>query len=167
MEETDLIKERRSIRAYNDDEVPEYVIDDVLDCARLAPTARNVQPWLFGAVTDKKLLQELGGLSDTGPFIADAGACFPVFCLRDEKYFLEDGCAAVMNIILACEAHGLGTCWVAGDKKPYAEDVRRLLKVGEEYTLIALIPAGYPADKPKGKPKKALEEVSFKNTASQ
>ncbi|MFH1787756.1 MAG: nitroreductase family protein [Candidatus Altiarchaeota archaeon] len=167
MDATEFIKSRRSIRAYTDDEVPGYVIDDVLDCARLAPTARNVQPWLIGAVTDKDLLARLGGMCNTGPFIADAGVCFAVFCLRDEKYYLEDGCAATMNIILACEAHGLGACWVAGDKKPYAEDVRRLLKVGEEYTLVALIPAGYPEQKPEGKAKKPLEEVSFKNTASQ
>ena len=159
MDETDLIKERKSIRAYNDDEVPEYVIDDVLDCARLAPTARNIQPWLIGAVTDKKLLQELGGLSDTGPFIADAGACFTVFCLRDEKYFLEDGCAAVENILLAATTLGLGTCWVAGDKKHYSRIFGNLLSIPTQFKLIALIAVGYENGDLPRKKKRSLTEV--------
>ena len=69
-----------------------------------------------------------------------------------------------MNIIHACQAHGLGSCWVAGDKKPYAEDVRKLLKAPEEYTLVALVPAGYPAENPKAKEKRPLKDVSFSNT---
>jgi len=164
MDQTEQIKSRRSVRKYKPYEVPAYVIEDILECARLAPTARNEQPWLFGAVTDKQLLRGLGRLANTGPFIADAGVCFAVFTLRGEKYYLEDGCAATMNIIHACQAHGLGSCWVAGDKKPYAEDVRKLLKVPEEYTLIALIPAGYPEGKPPEKPKKPKEDACFTNT---
>jgi len=164
MDPTEQIKSRRSVRKYKPYEVPAYAIEDILECARLAPTARNEQPWLFGAVTEKKLLGELGRLANTGPFIADAPVCFAVFCLRDEKYYLEDGCAATMNIIHACQAHGLGSCWVAGDKKPYAEDVRKLLKAPEEYTLVALVPAGYPAENPKAKEKRPLKDVSFSNT---
>jgi nitroreductase len=164
MDPTELIKSRRSVRRFKSYEVPAYVIDDILECARLAPTARNRQPWLFGAVTERRLLGELGSMCDTGSFIADAGVCFAVFCLRNEKYFLEDGCAATMNIIHACMAHELGSCWVAGDKKPYAEDVRKLLKVPEEYTLVALVPAGYPAEQPRDKPKKPREDVCFANT---
>lgn len=165
MDSTDLIKSRRSVRAFTVDEVPAKVVDDIMDCARMAPTARNMQPWLIGAVTDKDLLKGLGGLANTGSFIAGAPLCFAVFCLREEKYFLEDGCAATMNVILACESHGLGSCWVAGDKKPYAEDVRELLNVPGEYTLISLVPAGYPKEKPGEKPKKIRAETTFKNTA--
>lgn len=160
MDDTDCIKTRRSIRSYKSLEIPEYVVEDILDCARLAPTARNIQPWLIGAVTDKKLLTDLGNMCNTGPFIADAPLCFAVFCLANEKYYLEDGCAATMNIITACKVNGLGTCWVAGDKKPYVDEVRELLGVNEEYTLVALVPAGYPAEK-KETPKKILEEVIF------
>jgi nitroreductase len=42
---------------------------------------------------------------------------------KDTKYYLEDGCNASQNILVAARAHGLGSCWVAGDKKPYAEKV--------------------------------------------
>ncbi|MBD3389178.1 MAG: nitroreductase family protein [Candidatus Altiarchaeales archaeon] len=163
MASIDLIRNRRSVREYKDIPVSEEIIEEVLECASLAPTARNVQPWLIGAVTDRELLSELGAISDHGGFIADCAVCFAVFCLADEKYRLEDGCAATMNIIYACEAHNIGTCWVAGDKKAYAEDVRSLLQVPGEYTLISLVPAGYPAGKVAAKKPKRTSEISFRN----
>jgi nitroreductase len=138
-------------------------VADILDCGRLAPTARNVQPWIIGAVTDKILIKKIAECTYYGRFIAGAGVCFAVFCIKREKYFLEDGCAATMNILHACNMHGLGACWVAGDKKAYAEDVRRLLNVGEEYTLVSLVPAGKPAGGPQQIAKKTHSETSFKN----
>jgi len=160
---TDLIKLRRSIRKYAKEDVPQEIIDDILACAVLAPTARNEQPWLVGVVTDKLLLKQLASMTDYGKFIAEAPACFTVFCIKSEKYYLEDGCAATMNVILACSAHDLGSCWVAGDKKKYAEDVRKLLNVPAEYALVSLVPAGYPAEKPSPKNKKPLKQVTFRN----
>jgi nitroreductase len=162
MDALELLKSRRSVRDFTGDPIPEDVVEDILECARLAPTARNAQPWLIGAVTDGALLSELGGLADHGAFIADAAVCFTILCLRDEKYFLEDGCAATMNIIIACEAHGLGSCWVAGDKKGYAEEVRTLLNVPADYTLVALVAAGYPAST-SAKQKKDYSDVCFRD----
>ncbi len=69
-----------------------------------------------------------------------------------------------MNVITACEFLGLGSCWVAGDKKPCAETVRELLNVPGEYTLVALIPAGYPKERSGDKHKKGIGEVTFINT---
>ena len=157
---TDLFRARRSHRLFLDDPVPDNVVRDILDCGRLAPTANNLQPWLLGAVTDPVLRGRIADITDHGKFIAKAPLCFAVFVLAAEKYFLEDGCAATMNIILSAQAHGLGTCWVAGHKKAYAEEVRRLLGVPEGYTLVSLVPAGKPADDPRPK-KKPLAEVAF------
>jgi len=109
------------------------------------------------------LLKRLSELADHGRFIADAPLCFAVFTKNDQKYRLEDGCAATMNIILAAQSHGLGTCWIAGDKKQYASSVGELLKVPKEYGLIALVPCGFPGETPQAKGKKGLAEVTFKN----
>jgi len=65
-----------------------------------------------------------------------------------------------MQLLLALQAWGIGSCWVAGEKKDYAEDVRKLLNVPEEYTLVSLIPAGYP-EEIKITQKKILDEVTF------
>ncbi|MBU0761550.1 MAG: nitroreductase family protein [Candidatus Altiarchaeota archaeon] len=159
MDVTSKIKSRRSVRKYLKKKISLEIISDVLDCARFAPTARNVQPWFFVAVTDEEKLTCLGGLADHGGFIADCAACFAIFAKKDEKYYLEDGCAATMNIIHALNMHGIGSCWVAGDKKKYCEDVRELLDVGVEYTLVSLVSAGY-GDGVYNTPKNQLKDVS-------
>lgn len=163
---TMTIKSRRSVRKYKPTPIPPYMIQDVLDCARLAPTAKNVQPWLFGAVTDKALLGEIAALAPNAPFIADAAVCFAVFGRPDETYYLEDCAAATMNIILGLQSLGYGSCWVAGEKKPYAGAVRDLLQVPVEYTLVSLVPAGQPAEIA-NPPKKRLDQVSFQDRFSE
>ncbi len=157
---TMTIKSRRSVRKFKPKKIPPYMIQDVLDCGRLAPTAKNLQPWLFGAVTDKELLRQIAALTTYGGFIADAPVCIAVFGRPDETYYLEDCAAATMNMIIAFQSLGYGSCWVAGDKKPYAGAVRDLLNVPAEYALVSLIAAGEPAEI--GNPqKKRLDEVSF------
>ena len=160
-----VIKNRRSIREFGSQPVSEEIIRDILDCARLAPTAINLQPWLFGAITDLDLKRQLADLTDHGKFIKNCAVCFAVFADSTHKYFLEDGCAATENILLACTAHGIGSCWVAGHKKGYAEDVRKLLNVPTPLTLISLIAAGYTQQNPLPK-KKTFAEVTFFNRAS-
>jgi nitroreductase len=88
----------------------------MVDCRRLAATAVNIQPWEFVVVTDPEALRSIANTTDFGGFIADAPAYIVVIC-RETKYYLEDGSAATKNILLAARVHGLGSCWVAGDKK--------------------------------------------------
>lgn len=143
---TTLIKSRHSVRKFKPDPVDEMVIRDALECAALAPTARNVQPWLFGVIQDKQILEKIAGLAENGKFIADCAVCFAIFGEKKETYYLEDCCAATENLIIALQAHGVTSCWVAGDKKSYAEAVRTLLNVPEKYTLVSLVAAGAPAE---------------------
>lgn len=157
---TTTIKSRHSVRTYKPDTVDENVLRDVLECARHAPTAMNLQPWLFGVIRDRELLKKIGSLTDHGKFIADAALCVAVFGERKAKYYLEDCCAATETIILALQAYGVGSCWVAGEKKEYADTIRKLLEVPDDYTLVSLIPAGYPADLTIQK-KKDLDLVVF------
>lgn len=155
-----LIKSRRSVRSYTDAPVDDEIIRDTFECARLAPTAMNLQPWLFGAIKDKSLLSQIAKMTDHGPFIENAPVCFAVFGEKSAKYYLEDCCAATENMLICLQGYGIGTCWVAGDKKEYAEPVRRLLNVPDQYTLVSLIAAGYPKEITMPK-KKLLKAVSF------
>ncbi|MFA6331918.1 MAG: nitroreductase family protein [Methanoregula sp.] len=143
---TTVIKSRHSVRKFKTDPVDEIAIRDAIECASLAPTARNVQPWLFGVIRDKQVLNEIAGLAENGKFIAGCAVCFAVFGEKKETYYLEDCCAATENLILALQAHGITSCWVAGDKKNYAEPVRTLLDVPDNYTLVTLVAAGAPAE---------------------
>lgn len=160
---TTIIKCRHSVRKFKPAPVEENVIRDALECARSAPTAMNLQPWLFGLVKDRALLSRIADLTDHGKFISDAAVCFAIFGERRAKYYLEDCCAATENLILALQSYGVGSCWVAGEKKGYAEEVRNLLGVPATYTLVSLVPAGYPADISLQK-KKDTDEITFTDT---
>ena len=153
------LKERRSVRSFTSEPVAQDVVEELIDCARFAPTARNVQPWQFVVVTDGARRRELADMAANGKFIADAPVCIAVFCEDTTKYFLEDGSAATTVLLLAAHAVGLGSCWVAGDKKPYADQVRRLLDVPDGYRLVALVALGYPDDDAPRKGKRPLSEV--------
>ena len=157
MQPIELLKTRRSIRAYTPQAVPREIIEDIIDCGRLAPTARNEQPWEFVVVTDKALRSRIAQAADYGRFIAEAPVCVAVLS-RQTKYYLEDGSAATLNILLAAHAHGLGACWVAGDKKPYAARVVQMVGAPEDYRLISLVSIGYPAEKPETR-KRPLREM--------
>ena len=143
----EALKTRRSVRAYTGEPVSRETIEDIVDCGRLAATAVNRQPWEFVVVTKPAGLRAIAGLTDFGSFIAHAAACVVVLC-KDTKYYLEDGCNASQNMLVAARAHGLGGCWVAGDKKPYADAVRRLVGAPEGCKLISLLAIGHPAEEP-------------------
>jgi nitroreductase len=103
------------------------------------------------------MLRRIAETTDHGKFIAQAPACVVVLC-GETKYYLEDGSAATQNILLAARAHGLGSCWVAGDKKPYASEICRLVGAPRGYKLTSLIPLGYPAETPE-QSKRPLSQV--------
>jgi nitroreductase len=139
----EAIKTRRSVRAFSSKSLTSALLEKLIDAGRFAATARNVQPWEFVVVTDKTVLAALGALAENGRFIRDSAACIAVFC-ADTKYYLEDGCAATQNIMVAAAAEKIGSCWVAGDKKPYAGAVSKLLSVPDKLKLVSLIAVGYP-----------------------
>jgi len=162
MNTIEVLKTRRSIRRYINKPIPDEIIKDIIDCARLAPTANNKQPWLFVVIKDKKLKEKIAELTDYGKFIKQADCCIAVFC-EDTKYYLEDGSAATENILLAAWHYGIGSCWIAGDKKSYAEEIRKILEIPQKYKLVSLISLGYPEKeelkKSQNIKKKTLEEV--------
>jgi nitroreductase len=151
------LKKRRSIRAYTEQPVAREVLEDIVDFGRLAATAMNDQPWEFVIVTDKAILRRLPEMTGHAQFIATAAACILVIS-KPTGHYLEDGSAASEHILLAAHAHGLGACWVAGEKEAYADAIRQLAGAPEGYRLICLIPVGYPAESPEME-KRSLQDV--------
>jgi nitroreductase len=151
------LRARRSIRRYKPMEVSRDDLATIVDCGRLAATARGVQPWEFVVVTDPSRKAKLAEICEYGKFLAQAAAAIVVLC-REGQYYLEDGCAAAENMLVAATALGLGTCWVAGDKKPYAADICNIVGAPEGLRLVSLIPMGYPAENPE-KPKRPLADL--------
>jgi nitroreductase len=143
----EVLKRRRSIRAYTTQAVKRETIEQIVDCARLAPTAMNDQPWDFIVLTDKKSLERIPPMLGHGEFIANAA--FAVLVLaRSTDYAVEDCCAAAENLLIAGAACGLGSCWVAGTKQSYGPAVVKAFGAPDDRQLIAIVPFGYPAEDP-------------------
>jgi len=158
MKALEAIKTRRSVRSFTEKPVPRRIIEEIVDGARLAPSANNIQPWEFVAVTDQATRERIAEVTDYGKFIADAPVCVAVFC-KETKYYLEDGCAATENILIGACALGLSSCWVAGDKKRYANRVNAILEVPDSYKLVSLLALGYSNIKASAYGKRELDEV--------
>ena len=158
MDALEALYKRRSVRRFKPDPVEKAEIEKIVDAGRLAATANNLQPWEFVVVMEETMRKKLAGIADYGKFIAQAPVCVVTFC-KDTKYFLEDGSAATQNMLVAARSLNLGSCWVAGDKKGYAEEIRALLGVPRGHKLISLIAVGHPAEFPSGTNKRPLKEV--------
>jgi nitroreductase len=158
METLTALKNRRSVRSFDSRPIPQDAIERLVDCGRLAATARNVQPWEFVAVTSRQTLDTLASVCENGKFLSQSPACIAVFC-QDTKYYLEDGCAAMQNILNAAFDQGLASCWVAGDKKEYAEKVRQLLQAPDGYKLVGIAALGFAKTTAQIPSKRSLKEV--------
>ena len=153
----EAIKGRRSVRRYLPDPVPRETIEDIVDCGRLAPSARNDQPWEFVVVTAQTIREEIAAAATYGRFIADAPVCVLAFARQTPRH-TEDTCAAVENMLIAAHAHGLGSCWIAGENAPYEREIARICKAPDGLRLVALFALGYANEKPRPN-KRDLEEV--------
>ncbi|MGQ9603298.1 MAG: nitroreductase family protein [bacterium] len=158
MDAIEALRTRRSIRSFETKPVPMDVIETVIDCARLAPSANNIQPWEFIVVTDATVRKRIADLTDYGKFIAQAPVCIAVYS-KDVKHYLEDCSAATENILVAAHALRLGTCWVAGYGKSYGDPIAEMLGVPKGHKLVALIALGYPAQQGKAYNKRSLKDV--------
>ncbi|NQU84031.1 MAG: nitroreductase family protein [Parcubacteria group bacterium] len=154
----EVIEKRCSIREYSDHSIDSKDLEKIINAGRLAPTARCVEPWEFVVIRNKDTLAKIANVAPNGKFIEGANCAIIILC-KETKYYLEDGCAATENILLAATALGIGTCWIAGDKKDYSQEIIGLLGATEELRLISIIALGYPNGDFSPKQKRSLESV--------
>ena len=133
-----------------------YYPDFAFPGAPLQPLA--IKPWEFVVTSDKKILKKICDMCPNGPFIKDVSHLAAVFS-KDTRYYIEDCSAATQNMLLAIEALGLGGCWVAGDKKNYAEDIRKIFNAPDGYKLVSMITIGYPKKEETPHAKRNLKDV--------
>ena len=160
----ELVRRRRSVRRYKPREVEEDKLLEVLEAARLAPSADNRQPWRFIVVRSREVRERL--LEAHGKrWLAEApvvivGCAVPGEAWRrgdGEEYWKVDVAIAMEHIALAATSLGLATCWVASFNE---EAVRRVLEIPPGVRVVALMALGYP-DEDKGEvvDRKRLDEV--------
>lgn len=163
MEFSELIKQRYSVRAYKPDVVENEKLHHVLEAARLAPTAANRQPFQIIVIHTEGRREELRHIYRKDWFTqAPVLLCAcrvprQGWVREDMRRYLDVDVAIVMDhLILAATDLGLGTCWIAAFD---AEAAREILGIPEEIEPLIFTPLGYPADAPKPKERKPLEEL--------
>jgi nitroreductase len=164
MDFQELIRARYSCRAYRSDPVAEDQLAQVLEAARLAPTADNRQPFRLMVVHTAGREQELRRVYDKDWFvqaplvIAACGVPAENWVRKqDGKNYNDVDVAIVMDhLILAAADLGLGTCWIAAFDPAAA---RKLLELPAGAEPVAFTPLGHPADAPRQKTRKKPDEL--------
>ncbi len=165
----ELLKMRRAVRQYLDDDVPVSVIREIITDSCLAPSAANRQPWQFVVVTGRDWLKKLSDESKAN-LLGDLEKN-PDSLLRNYEAILRDpafnvfynapslvyiggsptirslnlDCAlAACYFMLSAASRGLGTCWIALGASIRDPELLRMLKVSDDYQFVAPIILGYP-----------------------
>jgi nitroreductase len=170
MEFFDAVNGRRSIRAFTSKPVEEDKIRRVLEAANAAPSAGNLQSYEIFLIKDEEKKKEMAGAVATAysgnNFIANAPVVL-VFCANRERagkygergrslYAVQDATISAAYCQLAATALGLSSVWVGSFDEA---KTLKVLKDPKGLTPVAVIPLGYPAEDPKPRPRRKLEEI--------
>ena len=167
MDVLEAIKGRRSIRAFKNQGVPAEIVEELIDAARWAPSAGNIQPWEFIIVRKPRINRRLVEAALGQMFIEEAPVVI-VVCADEERssqgygvrgktlYCIQDTAAAMQNIHLTAYSLGLGTCWVGAFRE---EETRKILKIPRGMRPVAIIPVGYPAEAPTARMRKSTSQI--------
>lgn len=174
-----IIAKRRSIRKYQNKEVSTDLIKEVVDAARLAPSGNNAQPSRYLIIKDEKIKKKL---KENKVFKQEFVYKAPVIivCCGDPETYpkekLESGfddpykiravrdvSIAAQNLVLRATELGLGTCYIGWRHKGR---IKKVLGIPKNYVVPFVITLGYPAEKPKARPRKSLKEILTFSTKS-
>ncbi|MDD5014417.1 MAG: nitroreductase family protein [Atribacterota bacterium] len=159
----EAIKKRQSVRSYQDKEIPEEILQEILEAGRLAPSASNRQGWKFIVVKDEDLRKRLVPASKNQKFIGEAPVVI-VGCATNPDYVMACGeysysidlAIALDHMSLQAAALGLGTCWIGAF---YQDQVKEILGVPEDVRIVSLTPLGYPKELGSKTGRKPLSEI--------
>jgi len=179
MEVKIAIENRRSIRIYQDKQIPESLVLELIEAARLAPSAYNAQPTKFIIVKNKEEKEKLKeNKIFRQSFVYEAPVI--IICCGDPEVYpkarleatysnpseiagevgaVRDVSIAAQNLVLRATELGLGTCYIGLVARDKAKEI---LGIPKNYVLPFVLTVGYPAEEPKATPRKSQEDLIFK-----
>lgn len=172
MDLSEAIKNRRSIRTYKKQDLPQDIVNQLIDAARLAPSAGNAQSWVFVVATAQKTKELLSTAAYGQKSLIEASIVI-VVCADEKRaeenygargktlYCHQDTAAAIENILLTACSMGLGTCWIGAFRE---EEIRKVINCPPEMRPVALIPVGYPNESPPPRARRPASDVVYKET---
>jgi len=185
----EAIEQRRSIRKFKTDPVPDELIDQMLEAARLAPSGTNRQPWRFQVIKNAELKKKLAEEAAFGnqlvanaPVIVACGSELLTFVkghklappggeyygadsddLDELRKFQADAhiytAIAVEHMVLTATAIGLGTCWL---QRLRFGQVGKILGWPRHIPVFTFLLVGYADEQPAAKPRVAVEDIVLK-----
>ena len=150
------IAARRSIRKYEDRAIPDDVMEQLLEAARISPSANNAQRWNLVVVTDRSLLERLVPACGGQQFVAQCSAFLVGVTDPSSDMSVVDVSIALDHLSLRAVEMGLGTCWI-GDFEP--DKVKELLDVPEGRGVPICMTLGYPETVPGARKRKKPSEL--------
>ncbi len=168
MDVLEAIKTRRSIRRFRPHRIPQDVLEKIFDAVGDAPSAGNFQPWRIILVANKEKKEIIAKAAFDQFWIADAPLVL-VFCSnagnmkadfgkRTELYRTQSASAAIQNLMLAAHSFGIASCWIGDFAEP---KIRKAFQIPDGTSIDAIIPLGYPAEKPKQKSRLEVTDYVF------
>lgn len=150
MDLLDILKRRRSVRAYTGQEVDKKMLETILQAGMLSPSSRAIRPWELIAVTQKEMLQELAGCRvGAARTLETAGAAVVVIAdAQKSDVWVEDSAAVMTQMHLMADHLGLGSCWIQGrlrqasNGKTTEDYVQKLLGFPDNYRLEGILALG-------------------------
>ncbi|MCF7887135.1 MAG: nitroreductase family protein [Candidatus Omnitrophica bacterium] len=156
-----LIKERRSVRKFQNKEVPMQTIKNSLEAARWAPSGLNNQPWKF-MILEQEEKNSLAEYTKFDQVIKEANKLIIVFLNKEKIYSYKKDLmaigAAIQNILIYLQSQDVGSCWL-GEIINQAEQVQDKLQIPTELELAAAIGVGFTQEKVEPIPRNSLEEL--------
>jgi len=157
------IKQRYSVRSYQNRNVEKEKLETVLEAGRMAPSARNIQQWRFVVVQDAELRKKLVPAANNQSFVAEAPVIIAC-CGIDTDYVMRCGqlaypidvAIAIDHMTLQAVEEGLGTCWIGSFKE---DQVKSILGIPDDARVVELLTLGYPNDSPVTKSRVPLDQV--------
>lgn len=167
MEFEEVLRKRRSIRRFEEKDVPEEKIRKILELSNLSPSAGNLQARKVILVKDKKTKEKISQAALGQDFILRAPVVFVICADLEESaaeyggrgrelYSIQDATIFGSYLQLAAVSVGLVSCWVGAFEE---EKIKEVLNLPERLKPIGIIPVGYPAESPFKTPRKNLDEI--------
>lgn len=142
MDVFEAFRKRKSSRSYAETSVTDAVLVNIVEAARLAPSAGNVQPWHFVIVRDDEKRRRIAEGCRYGKFLSESPVVIIACGNRraSPRWYAVDTSIALEHIVLAATALGLGTCWIGMFNE---EEIREMVDVPDEFEIVALLAVGY------------------------
>ncbi len=164
----EIVKNRRSIRSFSGEHIPDETIKDILSLAAYAPSSWGGHPVEFIVIKDKETMSELARCKQmgAGPLAYGDAAIVPIVDKRKLELWVEDAAVASTYILLAAEYYGVAACWIhmkdrRGHTNMAEDDIRALLDIPDYYGILNAVSLGMT--KKPNEPREIMAKIHYES----